>query len=335
MLVTILLCVSSILLVSGNSRRSSLFDLWSEHDEKPGDFRWSQYADTYQEVLEANKYGAQKLVMLNIGKQSEVYLSCWTKWFKDVSDFVYVGLSDNRSNPMIHGSAHFATGSQLNMTLLEELCATYGPFDIIIDRSNHSAEMMAVAMRYLFQCMPEKSYYFIEDVMPVGASERHLAHYLGQTIVDYLSGMFATMHNFWSNDFPVDIVFSGRLKSIQLIGNIVVLEKAPVRHYIPVARGDFRIPLKSVAELQYYTGKPQELLNLNIYIADNNEHLRSRSDAILKECRDLCEEYPVLVRSGSNIDECAQRLKHDAIMDTFKASEEYLYEEYLNSLQYL
>ena len=251
----------------------------------------------------------------------------WINWFKDVEDFVYVGLD---VNPLCKGldvktddSIHIEIGSQLDISFLDQLCTKYGPFDIIVDDGGHTAEMMATSLRALFPCLAENGYYFIEDTMSIATKDESFTHFKNQTISDYLSGLFVTMHNFWSTEEVFyNPVFSGKLKSIQMIDSLVVLEKAPVKCLTTIVGGTERIPSQTTAGMKYYLGDNQ-VLNVNIEVSEHSNSIPHQR--IKEECLAICTAYPALIKPGSSVEECAKFMKQNVILEIFHSKDASLY----------
>jgi len=152
-----------------NSKYESVSDIYSTYDEVPGLDHYLLYGPPYDENIQhlrekAVKEG-RKVKMLEIGVQSGGSTRVWKRYFRELTD--YIGLDIDPRCRMFQSpdeGIKIVTGSQLDTTLLFNLCKQYGPFDLVIDDGGHRNEMMQTSLKSLWNCMNDDGVYVIEDL---------------------------------------------------------------------------------------------------------------------------------------------------------------------------
>jgi hypothetical protein len=219
-------------------RPGSLADLWQGYNaEDHGLDRWLPYADVYDAHLPPREMftvtpGGRRLKLLEIGIQSGGSARAWKRWYG--SALYYVGVDiDSRClrTQNLQEDIFVEIGSQLDPTFLSELCATHGPFDVIIDDGGHTASMIKTAFATLFPddlCMAQNSTYFIEDTHTMVVMEHYCTRH--EEISDMAGELWFYMHWRWqkrkkANQLAAFPAFSRKIASVHLYDSMAVIKR--------------------------------------------------------------------------------------------------------------
>ena len=284
--------------------------------------------ELYQESLELFKYSSDKLLLIEIGVRGNSSLG-WTNWFSDVESFSYIGIAIDppgtiRLEAGEAASINVEVVPQVNEELLRDVCAKYGPIDIIIDNGmTGDADIMLMTLKTLFPCMSEKGLYFIDTSTPTSNSSNHSSMVSTQLLAKQSAEVFRLMHYWWSKDESfTDPIFSKQVKRIELMQDLIVFEKAATTPYREVFRGSERIPNLSMVGLQFTLGNNQ-ILNINVDISEHSSTIPH--ERIKAQCLEICSEYPSMRLGGTSVEECARRLKQEVISSGFWSKDEFLF----------
>jgi len=111
--------------------------------------------------------------MLEIGVQSGGSTRVWKRYFRSTLEYIGLDIEPRcRKFQSLKEGIRIITGSQLNTSLLSEICNKYGPFDFIVDDGGHSTEMILASLGTLWTCLKNDGVYVIEDLhtMNMGGS---------------------------------------------------------------------------------------------------------------------------------------------------------------------
>jgi len=89
----------------------------------------------------------------------------WKRYFR--KSLAYIGLDINprcKQMESLDEGIRIVIGSQLNTTLLSDICSTNGPFDLVIDDGGHTNEMITTSLLSLWDCLNDNAVYAIEDL---------------------------------------------------------------------------------------------------------------------------------------------------------------------------
>jgi len=147
----------------------SLDEIYRTYDEAPGLHHFFKYAAEYDENIyqlrETAVKSGVKVKMLEIGVQSGGSVRVWKRYFRGTIS--YVGLDIDKRCKRFESPSEGITieiGSQLDTDLLQDLCATYGPFDLVVDDGGHDNIMMLTSLGILWGCLNDGGVYVIEDL---------------------------------------------------------------------------------------------------------------------------------------------------------------------------
>jgi len=217
-------------------RPKSLADLWQGYNvEDHGLDRWLPYADVYDAHLPPREMfsGVRKLKLLEIGIQSGGSARAWKQWYGSALYYVGVDIDSKCLRTQnLQEDIHVEIGSQLDPTFLLELCATHGPFDVVIDDGGHTASMIKTAFATLFPndlCMAQNSTYFIEDTHTMVVMGHYCTRH--EEISDMAGELWFYMHWRWQKmkkanqqraAFPA---FSRKIASVHLYDSMAVIKR--------------------------------------------------------------------------------------------------------------
>lgn len=245
---------------------SSLSRLWLAYNESHRVDRWLEYAKHYERHFPTR--GSGPLRMLEIGVQSGGSARLWKQWYG--ADLTYVGVDvDERCKRTESPSEHIFVeiGSQLDPSFLRSVCATHGPFDMVIDDGGHTAEMMRVSLATIFPddaCVKTKAMYVIEDMAVMRWCRDG---YCGgpRDIYDQIGLGFYGMHEHWQPksrgktglrahtrardlpDLPEPSLppWAKYVRSMSLYDSMAFLERGrPINHLTRLVRGRDGFPNK-------------------------------------------------------------------------------------------
>jgi len=155
--------------VALSSKYESLTHIYETYNEEPILHHYYNYGPAYDESIqhlreEAVRQG-KKVKMLEIGVQSGGSTRVWKRYFR--KSLAYVGLDINprcKQMESLDEGIRIVIGSQLNTTLLSDICSTYGPFDLVIDDGGHANDMIITSLLSLWDCLNDNAVYVIEDL---------------------------------------------------------------------------------------------------------------------------------------------------------------------------
>jgi len=155
--------------ITSSTEWESLSHIYETYNEGPGLNHYFNYGPAYDENIKQLREDAarlgKKVTMLEIGVQSGGSTRVWKRYFRQT--LAYVGLDINprcKQFESIQEGIRIMIGSQLNMTLLSNICSTYGPFDLVVDDGGHTNKMITTSLLSLWNCLNDKAIYVIEDL---------------------------------------------------------------------------------------------------------------------------------------------------------------------------
>jgi len=161
-----------------SAKYESLTRIYETYDEGPGLHHYYNYGPRYDENIHHLREKAvrlgEKVKMLEFGVQSGGSTRVWKRYFRGTLE--YVGLDINsrcKQFESLDEGIRIVIGSQLNSSLLSEICTRYGPFDLVVDDGGHANDMISTSFLILWNCLNDNAVYVIEDLMlsVVGISE--------------------------------------------------------------------------------------------------------------------------------------------------------------------
>ena len=130
-----------------------------------------EHADHYERHAPPRNLSvsAPPLRFLEMGVQSGGSARMWRQWHGP--RLTYVGIDIDPAamrSQSPHEQIFIEIGSQANASFLRHVCATYGPFDVVVDDGGHTPELMRASISHIFPdasgCMRRPiSLYVIED----------------------------------------------------------------------------------------------------------------------------------------------------------------------------
>jgi len=117
------------------------------------------YTEKYERYFAALRQ--EKLKVLEIGIQNGYSLKTWKQYFPFAEIF---GIDIVDCKHMDEERIKTLKGSQTDITFLNEINTTYGPFDIIIDDGSHFSTDMTISFNTLFPQLKSGGLYIVEDL---------------------------------------------------------------------------------------------------------------------------------------------------------------------------
>ena len=118
----------------------------------------------YLPVCESVVEGARPIRMLEIGSFYGDSLQIWQEYLHPDSLIVGIDLDSKLVKIANSGGVHVRIVGEKNDSLLSELAAEFGPFDVILDAGSHTSSQMVDSFRCLFaNALSDSGVYVVED----------------------------------------------------------------------------------------------------------------------------------------------------------------------------
>jgi len=152
-----------------SNKYESLTRIYDTYNEGPGFDHYYEYGPAYDEnihqIREEAVHQGKKVKVLEIGIQSGGSTRVWKRYFRGTLDYTGIDI-DKRCKQFesLKEGIKVEIGSQLDTNFLKRICATHGPFDLVIDDGGHTNDMMWTSLSSLWSCLNDKAVYVIEDI---------------------------------------------------------------------------------------------------------------------------------------------------------------------------
>ncbi len=215
-----------------SSAGTDLEKLYYGHDGKLI-FKWKHYLPLYDQSL--GRFVGRKLKVLEIGVAHGGSAQLWRQYFGH--DAHIIGL-DIVPETAVHAEPgiEIVIGDQGDSTFLEELAASHGPFDIVIDDGSHISSHQITSFETLFPHVKDGGVYVCEDL--------HTSYWpdwgggLGRddTFIAYLKRIIDRIHARYHAGAAASDEITDRIGSFLFADSIVFFFKAPKQdtYMIPV-----------------------------------------------------------------------------------------------------
>lgn len=200
----------------------SLRQIYENYHYEEGFDHWIDYGDYYDRNLQQLRHGNSPINMLEIGVQSGGSINVWREYFGP-ENLRYTGMDINPH------CRHFASeerhvsiyiGDQTNVAHLQEICANYGPFDLVVDDGFHATRHIMVSLYELWNCLNDGAVYAIEDLhlMSMYKGRKDMA-INGQDVYGILGDILRNTSTYMSGEPPHS--FSRHIKWMEASDSLI------------------------------------------------------------------------------------------------------------------
>lgn len=154
-------------LLAGTGELLQLFRNYPNDENHLSFLRWEHYAGFYELNFRHFDWYDRPIRMLEIGVLNGGSAYIWKDYFRNTG-LTYVGIDINPLCKQLENKSkgiHIEIGSQDDANFLRNVCARYGPFDIVIDDGSHITSYIVDSFEALWpSCMADNAVYVVEDL---------------------------------------------------------------------------------------------------------------------------------------------------------------------------
>jgi len=233
-----------------------LTEVYEQYNGTEGFGHWLEYGKAYHENVHhlhaRSKLPGHKVKVFEMGVQSGGSSRVWRRYFGPSLSYVGLDINDKclrYESPDL--GIHIEIGSQSNATLLKEICAKYGPFDMIVDDGAHQTSYIMASLNALWpDCLLDEAVYCIEDLHTMAISpESNLVD--GLDVYGHLARLSRDMVKyFYKSKFGKFVTppdpFAKYIHAIKIYDSLACLHHHKVwRPITPFSKGEFIAYLSS------------------------------------------------------------------------------------------
>ncbi|WP_372828315.1 class I SAM-dependent methyltransferase [Polaromonas sp.] len=216
--------------------------------------KWAQYLEVYERYFAPHRNKHCRI--LEIGVQNGGSLQLYQKYFPRAEKIVGIDINP-KCKRVESGNIHIEIGSQTDRDFLNDVNATHGPFDIVIDDGSHVFDHQIASFETLFPQLSPTGVYIVEDThtsyLPdFGGDIRKQGTFIeyGKLVLDQVNAPF------FADPGNQTAWLAEHLYSVSFYDSMVVFEKRPKAAPFALAigsEGHRQVP--SFQDLAYFRKK--------------------------------------------------------------------------------